>query len=146
MKKNLSLIFLLFFVFFIKSTFVFANDDDLKSHANFNLGTTKLPDGRSFIARNPFDPKLPFPANSIYKESHSSLFGTILVDGQNHWGQVEFDLEGQSEATTQYPKLYSWREYLLNPSDEASDYNENWEQKTGIKNAGLVHVPVRWGF
>ncbi|SJZ39949.1 WxL domain surface cell wall-binding [Pilibacter termitis] len=110
-----------------------------------------------FVARDPENPARPFPANPIYKTSESSNFGTVVVNGQSYWGQLEFDLDPEvdatkedkdifQEATDEKPMLYSWRAYLKDPQTANGVYNEQWHQNTGLPHAGLVYVPVAWDF
>ncbi|MDR2834173.1 MAG: hypothetical protein LBV67_10705 [Streptococcaceae bacterium] len=126
-----------------------------QTNVEFFHGLPSLPDGRRFMARNPLDPRLPFPANEVYKESNSPLFGFVEVDGVEYWGQIEFDLKPSNEqsdeetlqiATNQYPKLFGERGYLVDPKNSLSAYNQDWNKDTPMPHAGIVHVPFMWNF
>jgi len=150
MKKKIGLLVLFLLTFATSySSKVLANSS--QTGIFFEKGLPKTENNTPFVARNPQNPALPFPANPIYRNSNSDKFSTVIFNGVNYWGQVEFDFDPQNQeefiqATDEKPKLYSSRAYLNIPEDTTSGYNSQWGQFSGIEHTGLLYVPHVWDF
>jgi len=148
---------LMLFLFAIIPSFHAHAQEATKGAILFEKGVPMTQNGQPFIARNPFNPALPFPANAIYKNSTSDQFGTVIVQGKEYWGQLEFDLDPMYDdsvegddlfqnASEDLPKLYGSRNYLVDDQDIHSAYKTNWESLSGVSEAGIIYSPTAWNF